>query len=36
MITGIAETFNETDILEQYYQLVVELSNELDEIGHCC
>lgn len=30
---ALHETFNETDILEQYYQLVVELSNELDEIG---
>jgi uncharacterized membrane protein (TIGR01666 family) len=27
------EDFNEEDILEQYRQLIIELSNELDEIG---
>ena len=30
---ALHEVFDEEDILEQYHQLVLELSNELDEIG---
>lgn len=30
---ALHDTFNDEDILEQYHQLVLELSNELDEIG---